>query len=94
MTPTAFIEITKKHSTLVANPRIHVDPLSKAEDQIALQIIEARHRLNLSQEDLAESVGVDQAVISRIENRKTIPSFNFLEKITKVLRTRMTITIS
>lgn len=65
----------------------------EAEFQIARQIIGARLKRKMSQEDLAKKVGTGQAVISRLEGMNAKPSISLLSRIAKALDTKINITI-
>lgn len=65
----------------------------ETEFQIASQIIEARIKRKMSQEDLAEKVGTGQAVISRLEGMNAKPSISLLERVARALNIKMNITI-
>lgn len=55
------------------------------EYKIKRLIIEARIQKDLTQKELAELVGTQQANISRLENGTYNPSINFLKKIAGAL---------
>ncbi len=63
------------------------------EFQIARQIIEARVKKSISQEELAEKVGTGQAVISRLEGARSKPSISLLQRVARALETKFEITI-
>jgi len=65
----------------------------ETEFQIARQIIDARLKKNLSQEELAKKVGTGQAVISRLEGMNGKPSISLLERVARALGIKMNITI-
>ncbi len=48
------------------------------------RIKEIRKKLNLSQKDLAEKIGVDQARVSRWEKDKSLPSSGSLTEISRL----------
>jgi DNA-binding XRE family transcriptional regulator len=52
---------------------------------IAMQIIELRERAGLTQAELAESCGIDQGDISRIERGSTSPTARTLQRIATAL---------
>lgn len=56
------------------------DALAPEYDIIEAMII-ARKNLNLTQEDLSEKTGINQADISRIENGTRNPSLKMLKKL-------------
>ncbi|OGH15229.1 MAG: hypothetical protein A2860_03670 [Candidatus Levybacteria bacterium RIFCSPHIGHO2_01_FULL_37_33] len=63
------------------------------EFQIARQIIGARIKQKISQEELARRVGTGQAVISRLEGMNSRPSVSLLERVAKALNTKITVTV-
>ncbi|MDP3947943.1 MAG: helix-turn-helix transcriptional regulator [bacterium] len=63
------------------------------EFQIARQIIGARIKNKMTQEDLAEKAGTAQAVISRLENMTGKPSISLLQKVAHALNTKIKVTI-
>lgn len=48
-------------------------------------MIERRHKLNLSQRDLAELCGIPHSSVARIESGKVIPNLNTLLKVFRYL---------
>ena len=84
---------SQRNPLLLKDSKFFIDPLSQTEYQVAIQVIEARTRRNLTQAQLAEKIGTDQAVISRLENMKGKPSIALLEKIAKALNSKIIITI-
>lgn len=65
----------------------------KPEFQIASQIISARLKKNISQEELAKRVGTGQAVISRLERMNANPSLPFLKRLARALNIKLQLTI-
>src|SRR3989344_9648548 len=63
------------------------------EYQVARQMIGARIKKKMSQEELAKKVGTGQAVISRLEGMNASPSLSLLKRISDALGTKITITI-
>lgn len=63
------------------------------EFQIARQIIGARIKRKMSQEELAKRVGTGQAVISRLEGMNAKPSISLLERVARALNTKINVTI-
>jgi DNA-binding XRE family transcriptional regulator len=64
--------------------KAHQKVLEQAYD-IAMQIIELRESHGLTQAQLAERCGVDQADISRIERGSTSPTTRTLQRIAEAL---------
>jgi ribosome-binding protein aMBF1 (putative translation factor) len=56
------------------------------------EIIRARIEKGLTQKELAEKLGTKQSAIARLEAGNTNPSFGLLEKIAKVMGTKLSIT--
>ncbi len=65
----------------------------EAEFQIASQMIEARIKQKMTQEELAKRVKTGQAVISRLEGANAKPSISLLERIARALNIKFNITI-
>ncbi len=63
------------------------------EYEIACQMIEARLKRKMSQEELAKKAGTGQAVISRLEGMNAKPSISLLIRVARALQTKFTITI-
>lgn len=65
----------------------------KPKYQIISQLIEARVNKGMTQGDLAKRMGTKQSAIARLESGNANPTISFLEKTSKALDTRLTITI-
>ncbi len=65
----------------------------ETEFQIASQMIEARIKQNITQEELAKRVKTGQAVISRLEGANAKPSISLLERVARALNIKFNITI-
>ena len=65
----------------------------ETEFQIASQVIGARLKRKMSQDQLARKVNTGQAVISRLEGMNGKPSTSLLERVAKALDTKINITI-
>ena len=63
------------------------------EFQIARQIIGARIKQKMSQEELAKRAGTGQAVISRLEGMNARPSISLLLRVARALNTKINITV-
>jgi transcriptional regulator with XRE-family HTH domain len=63
--------------------------MQTAKELLGMRIKEVRRARQLSQEKLAEKVGVDPKQISRIEGGKSAPSLDTLEAIAKNLQVEM-----
>lgn len=66
---------------------------SETEFQIASQMIEARIKQKMTQEELAKKVKTGQAVISRLEGANAKPSISLLERVARALNIKFNITI-
>lgn len=65
----------------------------ETEFQIASQMIRARIKRKMTQEELAKKINTGQAVISRLEGMNGKPSISLLERIARALGTKLQITI-
>jgi len=65
----------------------------ETEFQIARQMIGARIKQNITQEELAKKANTGQAVISRLEGANGKPSISLLERIARALNIKFNITI-
>jgi len=65
----------------------------ETEFQIAGQMIAARIKQNITQEELAKKVQTGQAVISRLEGATAKPSISLLERVARALNIKFNITI-
>ncbi|NLW11658.1 MAG: helix-turn-helix transcriptional regulator [Clostridiaceae bacterium] len=64
---------------------------SEAECNLIRAMIKARKSVGLTQEQLSARTGIDQAILSRIENGKANPSIGTLQKLAKGLGKRLVI---
>lgn len=55
------------------------------DNQLGYRIKAAREEKKLTQEKLAEAVGISTVYLSEIENKRTIPSFSVLCSICKII---------
>ena len=89
-----FYSHEELHREWMKDPEYHHEyEKLEPEFQIAKQIIGARIKNKMTQEQLAKKAGTAQAVISRLENMTGKPSISLLQKITHALNTKITITI-
>lgn len=65
----------------------------EAEFQIARQIVDARMKQKMSQQELARRAKTGQAVISRLESMNSKPSLSLLEKVARALNTKISLVI-
>ncbi len=56
---------------------------------LSKRIRKYRNELGLTQEDLAEKVGVSRVYIGYVEQRRNSPSLEILEKIAKALKVEL-----
>ena len=71
-----------KERAFEADPELHEEYKALApEYELIKQIIQARTELNLTQQELADRVGIKQSNISRLESGTYNPSLDFLKKI-------------
>lgn len=73
-----------RRGRLSPDGKAHREVFEQAYD-IAMQIIELRERHGLTQAELAERCGIDQADISRIERGSTSPTARTLQRIAKAM---------
>ena len=63
----------------------------RAEFQLAEQLIEARIKSGLSQEELAQKMGTSQSTIARLESGSSMPSMRTLSRFAKATNCEMQI---
>ncbi|HAN10221.1 MAG TPA: hypothetical protein DCP90_06375 [Clostridiales bacterium] len=63
----------------------------KADNDLVWELIQARKRENLTQEELAQKTGIKQQSISRLERFDTKPNLNTVEKIALALGYKLTL---
>lgn len=59
--------------------------MKSPDHQLGYRLKAAREERNLTQERLAEMVGITPGYLSEIENKKTIPSFTILASLCRIL---------
>lgn len=90
-----LVPFKKIHKEWMKNPDFQREYKKlEPEFQIARQIIAARNKQKLSQEDLAKKVGTGQAVVSRLESMIGKPSISLLERFARALNVQFNITIN
>ena len=89
-----YITLERLRKNLLSDPGVKkaYDEL-EPEYQIAHQVIKARIKRKLSQEDLARKMGTGQAVISRLESMRVKPTVSFLEKLSRALNVPISVTV-
>lgn len=77
---------------LLKDPRV-AEEYEKLKPRYALisQLIGARMKKGLTQEQLAKKMGTKQSAIARVEGGDANPSIAFLEKLTRALGTKLII---
>ncbi len=84
--------MTSSFEVVTAKRRAKLDPESDERTEvfeqayrIAMQVVDLRERHGLTQSQLAERCGMDQADISRIERGSTSPTTRVLQRIADAL---------
>lgn len=82
----------KKYRDTVADRRAQLSPEAREQGNVfeeaydlAVRLIELREKHGLTQAELAERCGIDQADISRIERGSTSPTARTLQRIADAL---------
>jgi len=70
--------------------RVHLDSLRDRFD-LAVQLIDRRRALNMTQQDLAAAAGLHQSVVSRIEQGVANPTVRTLGALARALDARLTL---
>ena len=63
----------------------------EGEFELARQLIEARARAGLSQEEVARRMGTSQSAVARLESGRGLPSTRTLEKYARATNSRLKI---
>ncbi len=86
------VEMSRSCEEIAAERRAKLDSASNEHTEvfeqahrIAMQVVELRERHGLTQSQLAERCGMDQADISRIERGSTSPTTRVLQRIADAL---------
>lgn len=89
-----LIPFEKLHAEWMKDPEFRREyEKLQPEFQIASQMIDARIKQDMSQEELAKKVGTGQAVISRLEGMNAKPSISLLSRVARALNIKISITI-
>ena len=89
-----FLTHRELHDSWMEDPKFRQEyEKLEPEYEIACQIIEARLKKKMSQEELAKKVGTGQAVISRLEGMNPKPSISLLTRVARALQTKIIVTI-
>lgn len=90
-----LIPFEEIHKKWMKNPEFRREyEKLETEFQIARQILDARLKRKMSQEQLAKEIGTGQAVVSRLEGMNGKPSISLLERVAHALNTKINLTIS
>ena len=85
-----FISADKLHEKWMKDPKYSYEYEKLGpEFEIARQIIDARIKRKISQEDLAKRMGTGQAVISRLENMNAKPSLSLIQRLADALELKV-----
>lgn len=89
-----WINHTELRKQLMKDPKFRKAYAAlEPEFQIARQMIGARIRKKMTQEELARRAKTGQAVISRLEGMNAKPSLSLLERVAKALDIKFQLTI-
>jgi ribosome-binding protein aMBF1 (putative translation factor) len=89
-----FYTHAELHNEWMKDPEVCREfEILEPEFQIARQMIAARLRKKMSQEELGKKAGTGQAVISRLEGMNAKPSLSLLKRIAEALGTEISLTI-
>lgn len=85
-------KISQLHQKWIKNPEYKkAYEESKIEFDIAKEVIEARMKSGLSQENLALLMGTSQSAIARLESGSSLPSIRTLAKFAEATNTQIQI---
>ena len=80
---------------VLKNPKIKAEyDKLQPEFEVIRAIIRARANTGITQKELAEKMGTNQSVISRLESGNANPSIGFLKKLAAALDTKLEIKFS
>jgi ribosome-binding protein aMBF1 (putative translation factor) len=87
-----FIPVREAAERWMKNPKF-VEEYEALEEEFALAsaLIKARGDADMTQEQVAQTMGTTQAVVARLESGKTMPSTRTLERFAKATRTKLRI---
>lgn len=89
-----FTNAKELHQKWMKDPKYRYEyEKLEPEFQIADQMIGARIKKKMTQQDLAKKAGTGQAVISRLEGMNAKPSISLLKRVADALETPIKITI-
>jgi transcriptional regulator with XRE-family HTH domain len=84
--------VTELHEKWMADPAYReAHSASEAEFTLARELIAARVRAGLTQEQLAQRMGTTQSAIARLEGGGRMPSVKTLERLAKATGTRLVV---
>lgn len=79
---------------LLKNPQVAQEYKKLASRyQLISQLIEARTKKGLTQEELAKKIGTKQSAIARLESGSANPTISFLEKISQAIGSRLIVQV-
>ncbi len=89
-----YINFEDYHNEQMKNPKFReaYDAL-EVEFQIIHDVLKKRIEQDMSQKELAEKIGSDQATISRLESGNFNPSIKFLKRVAKAVGGQLKVTI-
>jgi predicted transcriptional regulator len=80
---------------LLANPKVKAEYDALApEFEIATELLKARMRAGLSQEELAARMGTSQSAIARLESGQTLPSTKTLFRYAQATKSKVHVRLS
>lgn len=87
--PSTYREtVVERRSQLDADAEAQREVFAQAYD-IAMQVVQLREKLGLTQAELAERCGIDQGDISRIERGSVNPTTRTLQRLADALDARL-----
>ena len=87
-----LISAEEAHKKWMKDPRYRREYENlQPEFEIARQMIGARIKKKMSQEELAKKMGTGQAVISRLEGMNASPSLSLLKRVASAFEKKITI---
>ncbi len=85
-----WISHKELHKRWMKNPKYRYEYEKLApEFEIARQIIDARIKRKITQEELAKRMGTGQAVISRLEGANAKPSLSLIQRLADALNLKV-----
>lgn len=76
------MNLQEMKSEILKNPEVKAEyEKLKPEYDVLKAILDARKKTNLTQQQLADKIGINRADISKLENGKTNPTIALLQRI-------------